>query len=53
VRRNIAAEEHAALKGTRVQYRSKDDIERMYRLAEQVIYPERAEDVMREEDEET
>jgi hypothetical protein len=36
-----------------VQYRSKDDIERMYRLAEQVIYPERAEDVMREEDEGT
>jgi ribulose-5-phosphate 4-epimerase/fuculose-1-phosphate aldolase len=53
VRRNIAAEQLAALKGTRVQYRSKDDIERMYRLAEQVIYPERAQDVMREGDEET
>jgi len=53
VRRNIAAEQLAALKGTRVQYRSKDDVERMYGLAEQVIYPDRAQDVMREEDEET
>jgi len=53
VRRNIAAEELAALESTRVQYRSKDDVERTYRLAEQVIYPERAQDVMSEGDEET
>ena len=46
VRRNILAEQLAALKGTRVAYRSQAEVERMYRLAEQVIYPDRAEDVM-------
>jgi ribulose-5-phosphate 4-epimerase/fuculose-1-phosphate aldolase len=46
VRRNIMAEQLAALKGSRVQYRSADEIEAMYRLAERVIYPDRAEDVM-------
>jgi ribulose-5-phosphate 4-epimerase/fuculose-1-phosphate aldolase len=39
VRRNIIAEQLAAAKGTRVQYRGADEVERMYRLAEQVIYP--------------
>ncbi|MDP6706212.1 MAG: class II aldolase/adducin family protein [Alphaproteobacteria bacterium] len=47
VRRVIMAEQLAGLKGTRVQYRSQQQIEEMYRLAEQVIYPDRAEDVMR------
>ena len=49
VRRNIIAEELAALKGTRVRYHPAAEIERMYRLADQVIYPDRAEDVMVEE----
>ncbi len=48
-RRNIIAERLAALKGTRVRYHPAEEIERMYRLAEQVIYPDRAEDVMVEE----
>ncbi len=46
VRRVILAEQLAGLKGSKVQYRSSEEIERMYRLAEQVIYPDRAEDVM-------
>lgn len=48
VRRNIMAEQLAALKGTQVQYRSAAEIEEMYRLAETVIYPDRAENVMAE-----
>ncbi len=48
VRRNIAAEHLAAIKGTKVRYRSESEIAAMYRLAEQVIYPDRAEGVMRE-----
>ncbi|MGI9335584.1 MAG: class II aldolase/adducin family protein [Gammaproteobacteria bacterium] len=46
VRRVIAAEHLAALKGTKVQYRSNEEIERMYRLSERVIYPDRAQDVL-------
>lgn len=46
VRRVISAEHLAAIKGTKVQYRTQEEIARMYRLAEQVIYPDRAEDVL-------
>lgn len=46
VRRNIIAEQLAAAKGTKVAYRSAEEVQRMYRLAETVIYPERAQDVM-------
>jgi ribulose-5-phosphate 4-epimerase/fuculose-1-phosphate aldolase len=46
VRRVIAAEHLAAIKGSKVQYRSARAIEMMYRLAEQVIYPDRAEGVL-------
>ena len=46
VRRVIVAEQLAAIKGTKVQYRSTQEVERMYRLSEQVIYPDRAEGVM-------
>ena len=46
VRRVIVAEQLAAAKGTDVRYRSQAEVEEMYRLAERVIYPDRAEDVM-------
>ncbi len=46
VRRNILAEQLAAAKGTAVRYRTEEEVEAMYRLAETVIYPDRAEDVM-------
>jgi L-fuculose-phosphate aldolase len=46
VRRNIIAEQLAALKGSKVQYRNQAEIDDMYRLAESVIYPDRAENVM-------
>ena len=46
VRRVIVAEQLAAAKGTDVRYRSQAEVEGMYRLAERVIYPDRAEDVM-------
>jgi ribulose-5-phosphate 4-epimerase/fuculose-1-phosphate aldolase len=49
VRRCIVAEQIAALKGTRPAYRSRAEIEDMYRFAERVIYPTRADNVMREE----
>jgi ribulose-5-phosphate 4-epimerase/fuculose-1-phosphate aldolase len=49
VRRCIVAEQIAALKGTRVAYRPRHEIEEMYRFAERIIYPTRAEDVMRDE----
>jgi ribulose-5-phosphate 4-epimerase/fuculose-1-phosphate aldolase len=48
VRRNILAEQLAATKGSKVQYRSQAEIEDMYRLAESIIYPDRAENVMAE-----
>ena len=49
VRRNILAEQLAAIRGSRVQYRSPEEIERMHRFAETIIYPDRAENVMAEE----
>jgi len=48
VRRCILAEQLAALKGTRIAYRSQREIEEMYRFAESIIYPTRAENVMHE-----
>jgi ribulose-5-phosphate 4-epimerase/fuculose-1-phosphate aldolase len=49
VRRCIVAEQLAALKGTRPAYRSRAEIEAMYRFAERIIYPTRADNVMHEE----
>jgi L-fuculose-phosphate aldolase len=49
VRRCIVAEQIAALKGTRPAYRSRAEIEEMYRFAERVIYPTRPDNVMHEE----
>ena len=49
VRRSIVAEQIAALKGTRIAYRSQAEIEGMYRFAERIIYPTRADNVMQEE----
>ena len=46
VRRNIIAEQLAAMKGSKVEYRSDEDVQRMYRLAERVIYPQRSQGVM-------
>jgi ribulose-5-phosphate 4-epimerase/fuculose-1-phosphate aldolase len=47
VRRNIEAERLAAIKGTAPLYRSEAEIELMYKHAEAIIYPTRAEQVMR------
>lgn len=49
VRRCIEAEQLAALQGTRPAYRSQAEMEEMYRFAERVIYPIRADHVMRDE----
>jgi ribulose-5-phosphate 4-epimerase/fuculose-1-phosphate aldolase len=49
IRRCIVAEQHAALKGTTVAYRSREEIESMYRFVERIIYPTRADGVMSEE----
>ena len=49
VRRNIEAERLAHLRGTSPLYRSDAEIALMYRHAEAVIYPNRAEKVMRED----
>jgi ribulose-5-phosphate 4-epimerase/fuculose-1-phosphate aldolase len=46
VRRNIAAELLAAKAGTRPHYRSEAEVQAMYRFAESIIYPKRAERVM-------
>ena len=46
VRRNIIAEHLAAIKGSSIRYRDQEEIDLMHRLAERVIYPDRAEDVM-------
>ncbi len=46
VRRNIAAEQLAAIKGTAALYRGQAEINEMYRHAESIIYPTRAEKVM-------
>ena len=49
VRRVLAAEQHAAVTGTRPAYRAQHEIEEMYRFAERIIYPTRADHVMHEE----
>jgi ribulose-5-phosphate 4-epimerase/fuculose-1-phosphate aldolase len=49
VRRNIAAEMLAARHGTVPQYRSEAEVQAMYRHAEAIIYPKRAERVMRDD----
>jgi ribulose-5-phosphate 4-epimerase/fuculose-1-phosphate aldolase len=46
VRRCILAEQLAVLKGTAPAYRSQREIEEMYRFAERIIYPTRADNVM-------
>jgi hypothetical protein len=43
------AEQVAALKGTTPTYRAQAEIEEMYRFAERIIYPTRADAVMHEE----
>ena len=48
-RRNIDAELLAAAKGTKLAYRSEAEVQAMYRHAESIIYPKRAERVMQEE----
>lgn len=48
-RRNIAAELLAALKGSKPEYRGQTEIESMYRFAETIIYPRRADRVMHED----
>jgi len=48
-RRNIAAELLAALKGASPAYRGRAEIESMYRFAESIVYPRRAERVMHED----
>jgi len=48
-RRNIDAELLAAAKGTRPAYRSEAECQAMYRHAESIIYPKRAERVMQED----
>jgi len=49
IRRSIAAELLAARAGTKPLYRSDEEIAVMYRSAEAVIYPTRAEHVMQED----
>jgi ribulose-5-phosphate 4-epimerase/fuculose-1-phosphate aldolase len=49
IRRNIAAEHLAALKGTAPLYRSEAEIAVMHKHAEAIIYPTRAEQVMKED----
>ena len=46
VRRCIVAEQLAAIRGTPAAYRSRQEIESMYRFAERIIYPTRADNVM-------
>lgn len=46
VRRCILAEQLAALRGSKIAYRSQQEIEDMYRFAERIIYPTRADRVM-------
>jgi ribulose-5-phosphate 4-epimerase/fuculose-1-phosphate aldolase len=46
IRRNIQAEQLAAIKGTRPLYRSREEVEEMHELAERIIYPDRAENVI-------
>ena len=46
VRRTILAEQLAYSKGTIPAYRSNEEVQSMYRFAEQIIYPDREEGVM-------
>lgn len=48
IRRCVLAEQLAVLRGTKPAYRSQSEIEGMYRFAERIIYPTRAENVMHE-----
>ena len=48
-RRNIDAELLAAARGTRPAYRSEAEVQAMYRHAESIIYPKRAERVMQDD----
>jgi ribulose-5-phosphate 4-epimerase/fuculose-1-phosphate aldolase len=48
-RRNIDAELLAAATGSKPAYRSEAEVQAMYRHAEAIIYPKRAEQVMRED----
>jgi ribulose-5-phosphate 4-epimerase/fuculose-1-phosphate aldolase len=48
-RRNIEAELLAAAKGTRPAYRDDEEVQAMYRHAEAIIYPRRAERVMQDD----
>ena len=48
-RRNIDAERLAAATGTRPAYRSDAEVQAMYRHAEAIIYPKRAEKVMQDD----
>ena len=48
-RRNIHAELLAAAKGTRPAYRGEAEVQAMYRHAESIIYPKRAERVMHDD----
>jgi len=48
VRRNIAAELLASRTGTKPAYRTDDEIQAMYRFAESIIYPNRADHVMQD-----
>jgi ribulose-5-phosphate 4-epimerase/fuculose-1-phosphate aldolase len=49
VRRNIEAELLAQQLGSKPHYRGQDEIQSMYRFAESIIYPKRAERVMQED----
>ena len=49
VRRNVAAELLVGAAGTRPHYRSEAEVQSMYRFAESIIYPKRAERVMQED----
>ena len=49
VRRNIAAEFLAFVAKTDPQYRKAEEVEAMYRYAESIIYPKRAEKVMQDD----
>jgi ribulose-5-phosphate 4-epimerase/fuculose-1-phosphate aldolase len=48
VRRVLAAEQHAAVSGTRPAYRAPHEIDEMYRFAERIIYPVRPDRVMQD-----
>jgi ribulose-5-phosphate 4-epimerase/fuculose-1-phosphate aldolase len=48
VRRVLAAEQHAAVTGSKPAYRTKAEMEEMYRFAERIIYPTRPDQVMHE-----